>query len=84
MFVAKKVAKKNEFYVRSVGQSVNQSINPSTISLSLSLSLWAPWLFHTLKLRIRHRNSLFRKAKRSGCELAMALYRQYTDGIQAV
>ena len=42
----------------------------------------APWLSHSLKLRIRHRISLFRKAKRSGCVLAMAVYRQYRDELR--
>ena len=30
-----------------------------------------------------HRNSLFRKAKRSGCVLAMAVYRQYRGELRA-
>ena len=42
----------------------------------------APWLSHSLKLRMRPRNSLFRKAKRSGCVLAMAVYRQYRDELR--
>ena len=43
----------------------------------------APWLSHPLKLRMMHRNSLFRKAKCSGCVLAMAVYRQYRDELRA-
>ena len=42
----------------------------------------APWLSHFLKLRIKHRNSLLRNATRSGCVLAMAVYRHYRDGLR--
>ena len=39
----------------------------------------APWLFAILRARIRERNYLFRRAKRSGSILALAEYRHYRD-----
>ena len=39
----------------------------------------APWLSAILRARIRERNYLFRRAKRSGRILAMAEYRHYRD-----
>ena len=42
----------------------------------------APWLSYSLKLRMMHRNSLFKKAKHSGCVLSMAVYRPYGDELR--
>ena len=39
----------------------------------------AVWLTDTLKQRIKHRNSLFRRAKRSGGVLIMAIYKHCRD-----
>ena len=39
----------------------------------------APWLSAILRARIRERNYLFRRAKRSGSILTMAEYRHYRD-----